>query len=147
MCNDPPALSGDDIQRLVNEKLDGYAGLNLLESFPLFMGKAQILEFGLKGILSRDYGITMESMERWTLGRIKNELEHRGIRADFIAYLQSVVKHRNHIAHELLADHALTQSLANFSPQHVEGDLFRGTYELEQVIVLYDWCEAHNGWT
>jgi hypothetical protein len=110
------------------------------------MGKAQLLEFGLKRVLSRDYEIPIEEMERWTLGRTKNELERVGIRPDFIAFLDGVVKHRNYIAHELLLDNAITRSIANFSPRKLEGDLFRGTYELEQIIVLYDWCEEHNGW-
>ena len=147
MCNEPPALSADDIKELVSQRLEDYKGKSLLERVALFMGKAQLLEMGLKSILNRDYDIPMEDMERWTLGRTKNELERHGIRPDFIAYLASVVRHRNHIAHDLLADHALMQSLANFSGRHVEGDLFRATYEIEQIIILYDWCEEHNGWT
>ncbi|MDP5152091.1 hypothetical protein, partial [Rheinheimera baltica] len=100
----------------------------------------------LKSLLSRKYNVPEESMERWTLGRVKNELRDKGLRPDFIAFLESVVDHRNYIAHEFLANNAITQSMANFSDRKLYGDLFRATYELEQIIILYDWCEEHNGW-
>ncbi|MFQ2793011.1 hypothetical protein ACK302_21355 [Aeromonas caviae] len=83
------ALSAEDIKELVNAKLEGYKNLSVLEQYAMFMGKAQILEFGLKGLLSRIYGVPSESMEKWTLGKTKNELRDKGLRPDFIAYLNS----------------------------------------------------------
>ena len=77
---------------------------------------------------------------------LKNELEQNGIRPDCILFLDSVVQHRNYMAHEFLVNSAITQSFANFSGRHVTGDIFRATYELEQIIVLYDLCEEHNCW-
>jgi hypothetical protein len=141
-----PSLTGEEIQNLVREKLKTYENLSVLEQYAMFMGKAQILEFGLKGLLTRKYEVPSESMEKWTLGRVKNELEQRGLRPDFIAYLNSVVDYRNYIAHEFLVNNAITQSIADFSERKLFGDLFRAIFELEQIIILYDWCEEHDGW-
>ncbi|MGS2719434.1 hypothetical protein [Paraglaciecola aestuariivivens] len=140
------ALSAEDIKELVDAKLEEYKNLGVLEQYAMFMGKAQILEFGLKGLLSRMYGVPSESMEKWTLGKTKNELRDKGLRADFIIYLESVVNYRNDMAHEFLLNNALTQSMANFSERKLYGNLFRAIYELEQIIILYDWCEENNGW-
>lgn len=139
-------LSGAEIKRVVNAKLDEYKELSVLEQYAMFMGKAQVLEFGLKGLLSRKFGVASGSMERWTLGKTKNELKERGLRPDFISFLESVVSYRNNMAHEFLLNNAITQSMANFSERKTYGDLFRAIYELEQLIILYDWCEENNGW-
>ena len=42
------ALTAENIQESVHAKLEGYKNLNVLEQYAMFMGKAQILEFGLK---------------------------------------------------------------------------------------------------
>ena len=141
-----PSLSCEEIKELVYQKLEPYEDLSVLEQCAMFMGKAQILEFGLKGLLTRKYEVPFESMEKWTLGRVKNELKQKGLRPDFIAILDSVVDHRNYIVHEFLANTAITKSIANFSNRKLYGDLFRAIYELEQIIILYDWCEEHSGW-
>ena len=140
------SLSEDEIAAAVQEKLQEYERLSPLEQYAMFMGKAQILELGLKGLLARRYNVPPEEMENWTLGRVKNELEQRELRPDFISYLQGVVSHRNNMAHEFLVNNALTRAIANFSERHLYGDLFRAIYELEQIIILYDWCEEHEGW-
>lgn len=145
MCAEP-LLSGDEIKALVTEKLKSYENLSVLEQYAMFMGKAQILELGLKGLLTRKYEVESESMERWTLGQVNNELTEKGIREDFIVFLTSLVTHRNNMAHNFLVNNALTQSIANFSDRKLYGELFRAIYELEQIIILYDWCEEHNGW-
>lgn len=141
-----PSLSAKKIQNAVNKKLEGYKNLTFLEQYAMFMGKAQILELGLKRLLARKYEVPFESMEKWTLGRVKNELSQRGLRQDFIAYLNRLVDYRNYMAHELLVNNAITKSLANFSDRKLYGDFYRGVYELEQLIVLYDWSEKHDAW-
>lgn len=143
---DNPSLSGDEIKNAVEKKLERYKDLSFLEQYALFMGKAQILELGLKGLLARKYSVPFESMGRWTLGRVKNELSKKGLRPDFIAYLERIVDYRNYIAHDLLVNNAITSSLANFSDRKLYGDFFRAIYELEQIMVLYDWAEEHNAW-
>lgn len=140
------ALSKEQIKTLVLAKLEEYRELSVLEQYAMFMGKAQILEFGLKGLLTRKYGVPLEKMEKWTLGHTKNELRDRGLWPEFISFLKSVVDHRNNMAHEFLVNNAITKSLADFSERKLYGDLFRAVYELEQIIILYDWTEEHNGW-
>ena len=84
---DEPSLSGDQIATRVYAKLEEYKDLSVLEQYSMFMGKAQILEFGLKGLLTRKYGVPYDDMEKWTLGKTKNELKERGLRPDFIKLL------------------------------------------------------------
>ena len=118
----------------------------MLEQYAIFMGKAQILEFGLKGLLARKFNLQPEEMERWTLGRTKNELRDKGLRPDFIKFLESVVDHRNNMAREFLINTEITRSIVNFSDRKLYGDLFRALYELEQIIILHDWCENNDAW-
>lgn len=141
-----PCLSGEEIKERVLKKFDEYNGLSHLENYAMFMSKAQLLEMALKSLLTRKYNVPEKSMEKWTLGRVKNELRGKGLRPDFIAFLESLVEHRNYIAHEFLANNAITQSMVNFSDRKLYGALSRANYELEQIIILYDWCKEHNGW-
>ena len=140
------ALSGDQIKKDVFEKLAQYKDRSVLEQYAIFMGKAQILEFGLKGLLARKFNVPLEDMELWTLGRTRTELRQRGLRSDFIRFLDSVVDHRNNMAHEFLVNTEIIRSIANFSERKLYGDLFRALYEIEQIIILHDWCEENNGW-
>ncbi len=140
------AMSGEQIKAEVGAKLDQYKDRSVLEQYAMFMGKAQLLELSLKGLLARKFNVPHEEMARWTLGRIKDELRDRGLRPDFIEFLQSVVAHRNNMAHEFLANVEITRSIAAFSDRKLYGDLFRAIYELEQIIILHDWCEQNDGW-
>lgn len=140
------ALSGEQIKQEVLAKLDQYKGRSVLEQYAIFMGKAQLLEFGLKGLLARRFSVPLDDMELWTLGKTKNELRQKGLRPDFIKLLDSVVDHRNNMAHEFLVNTEIIQSIANFSERKLYGDLFRALYEIEQIIVIHDWCEENNGW-
>lgn len=143
---DATTLTGEEIKIRVLAKLDEYENLSHLEQYAMFMGKAQILEFGLKILLTRKFGIPPESMEKWTLGKVKDELKNQGLRTDFIALLKSVVAHRNNMAHEFLVNNAITKTLADFSERKLYGDRFRAIYEIEQIIILHDWCEMQSSW-
>ncbi|EIO3971325.1 hypothetical protein ACOIWI_004436 [Vibrio vulnificus] len=143
---DEKALSGVEIQQRVLQKVEEYQDKTVLEQYALFMGKAQLLELYLKNLLFRLFNVPIESTEKWTLGKTKNELKNKGLRPDFITYLSSVVDYRNHLAHEFLASDAITQSFANFSEHKRFRELHKAIYELEQLIVLYDWCEENQGW-
>lgn len=145
--NNPPSLLPEEIKEKIFAKLDAQKGLSFLEQYAMYMGKAQMLEFGLKGLIHRKFKTPTEDMEHWTLGKTKNELSRHGIRQDFIDYLANVVKHRNDMAHEFLLNCAVMNSLGNFSGKGEAGDLFRASYELEQIIILHDWCEEHDAWT
>ncbi len=115
----------------------------------MFMGKAQALELALKHLLVRLYDYDFDQLERWTLGRVVRELKDRGLRADFVALLASLVKRRNFIAHELLASAAVFRQLVgrrNHIPRFIRRPLDHGIYEVEQVIYVHDWLEKHKAW-
>jgi hypothetical protein len=142
-----PKISGREIHRRVVKRLTAYDKLNHLERFAMFLGKAQVLEFGLKSLLARRYDYEPDRMERWTLGTTTHELEKAGLRGDYIALLKVVVRYRNHVAHEYLAGMAMLRILlrgntGRLGVKHLE----KGAYELERVILLYDWCEKHDAW-
>lgn len=142
----PTALTVKDIQQAVSKRLVHYDKLNLLEQFAMFMGKAQLLELAMKQLLARRYDYEFDDIERWTLGRTARELKQYGLRKDFVALLESVVKHRNFIAHELLASKALVTALTGTTARFVTRPLEHGIYELEQIMFLHDWCEKRNAW-
>ncbi|MCB9026972.1 MAG: hypothetical protein H6625_11675 [Bdellovibrionaceae bacterium] len=112
----------------------------------MFMGKIQILEFGLKGLLFRLYSVPLESMEKWTLGQVKNKLCEKGLRKDFLSLLESLLEYRNYMAHEFMSDNAIVGSIVEFSPRKQFGELFRATFQLEQLIIIYDLFEEHKAW-
>lgn len=146
-----PSLNQDDIKVGATKRLEKYKNLTFFEQYAMFMGVAQILEFGLKKLLESKFDYSMEEMEKWTLGRTKTELEKRGLRPDFINLLKSVVEYRNHIAHELLVNEALMNGMLN--KLQIQGQFFKShrtlskaIYELEQISFLFDWTNEHNGW-
>ncbi len=149
--NKKQELSSEQIKEYVLQRLEKYKNLNFFEEYAMFMGLAQILEFGLKKLLEENYGYELESMDKWTLGKIKVELERNGLRPDFIDLLKSIVDYRNYIAHELLSNNALMKVLYNklipenhYSKEHRV--LHKAIYELEQLIFLFDWTNENNGW-
>jgi hypothetical protein len=142
-----PYLTGEAIQAEVFKRLAKYDSLSFLESYAMFMGKAQILEMGLKNLLVRKYGFESEKLEKLTLGQTARKLEECGLREDYVALLKSLVTYRNYIAHELLANDAMLKSLLGGESGRFElRELEKGLYELERAILLYDWCEEHNAW-
>jgi hypothetical protein len=142
-----PRLEAYEIQEHVLKRLKKYKNLNVLEQFAMFMGMAQVLEVGLKTLLSRRYKYDLEKMKTWTLGRTTRELKECGLRPDFIALLESVVEYRNHIAHELLVNDAMLKCILGGDSGRLElRQMEKGVYELEQVVFLHDWCEEHNAW-
>ncbi|WP_368534797.1 hypothetical protein [Enterobacter hormaechei] len=75
------------------------------------MGKAQLLEFGLKKVLLSMPGvaITSKKLEKYTLGRTRAALEDNKLRSDYIYLLIIFVERRNNMAHNFLSDFAPTQ--------------------------------------
>jgi hypothetical protein len=143
---DEPCLSPHQILEQVFKRLEKYKHLNISEQFAMFMGKAQLLEIGLKSLLVRRYSHGYEK-KKWTLGKTARELKKCALRGDFIFLLESVVDYRNYIAHELLANDAMLRSLTGGDSGRLElRTLEKGTIELEQILFLYDWCEEHNAW-
>lgn len=113
----------------------------------MFMGMAQLLDAALKHLLVDRYGHDYAAIEKWTMGRTTTVLKEHGLRGDFILLLESLVTYRNHIAHEFLANEAMLRSMLGGDSGRFElRQLERGTYELEQLVVLHDWCIEHEAW-
>ena len=55
--------------------METYKDLSFMEEYAMFMGKSQILEFGLKKLLEHKYDYESEIMEKWTLGQITKKLK------------------------------------------------------------------------
>lgn len=150
MCDHHPAqgpsLAADEIQQAVLKRLKRYETLNVFEQFAMFMGIAQVVELSLKQLLHRKYGVAVESTETLTLGQVARALKERGLRADFMALLDNVVKHRNHLAHSLMANQIMLHSLGAGNARFETRVLDRAIYELEQLWFLYEWTEEHNAW-
>lgn len=140
-------MSAATIKARVTRRLRRYVGISYLEHFALFMGGVQLLELHHKTLLAQRYGKDLNSMERWTLGRVANEMRAAGVRPDYCEFLSSLVASRNFIAHEMLASEALLQSLVKGgSPRRGRKILDPATYELEQLFVLAAWCDSYDGW-
>ncbi|PKO95508.1 MAG: hypothetical protein CVU12_09775 [Bacteroidetes bacterium HGW-Bacteroidetes-7] len=117
----------------------------------MYMGMAQILEFGLKKLCEEKFGGNLDEMERWTLGKTRVELEKKGLRTDFVNLLMGVVDSRNHIAHEILANEAIMNGMlrklnVNVAFYKYQRILWKAIIELEQICFLFDWTNEHNGW-
>jgi hypothetical protein len=142
-----PCLEAGEIIKQVSQRLKKYEGLNTLEQFAMFMGMAQLLELSLKSLLSHRYEYDQDKIERWTLGRVAKELKASGLRSDFITLLESVVEYRNYIAHELLSNDAVLRSITGSDSGRLElRHLQKGIFELEQIMLLHDWCVEHDAW-
>jgi hypothetical protein len=146
MQPEEPSLTREQIQAEVSKRLEKYKSLNFFEQFAMFMGLAQAFEISLKQLLNRKYGVEFESLERATLGQVTRQLKDRGLRPDFIALLESVVGYRNYIAHSLLANQIMLQSLGAGDARFERRELEKGIFELEQLWFLYEWTEGHNAW-
>lgn len=146
MPSQPKPLTSQDIQREVFKRLKRYDRLNLLEQYAMFMGKAQLIELNLKQLHSRRSSVDLEQMENWTLRRITNELKRTSLRGDFIILLENLINYRNFMAHEFLINEIMLRTLSGNSGRLVRKHLERGAYELEQVLLIHDWCEKYDAW-
>ena len=139
-------LGGLELRDKILAGIKVYEGKAFIERFGLFMGKAQLLEFGLKKILVSlpGYDLPEEKLERLTLGQTRVELERLGLRTDYNEYLKSFKNKRNSMAHEFLANYAITQQLLD-GPVLIgpfERELTYASYELEQLIIVFDFINS-----
>jgi hypothetical protein len=145
------SLSQKEIVKQTTKRLKKYKNLNYFEQYSMFMGVSQLLEIGLKNLIFNKYSYELDKIEKWTLGRITNELEKNKFRQDFIILLRSLVNYRNYIAHELLANELLSHILyKKLKPKkHYSKELrqlHKGIYELEQLMFLFTWTHQNNCW-
>lgn len=143
---DIDTLGGQELQDKIYARLEIYKGKPFIERFGLFMGKAQLLEFGLKKILASlpGYNLKDEKLESLTLGQTRVELEKLGLRTDYNDALKSFKAQRNTMAHEFLANYAITQQLLDGAAliHPFERELFHASFALEQLIILFDFINS-----
>ena len=72
-----PELNAEQIREGTQNGLKKYENLSFIEQYAMYMGMAQILEFGLKKLYEEKFGGNLDDMERWTLGKTKFELEKK----------------------------------------------------------------------
>ena len=87
-------LTPDMLLEKIGQSMRPYSKFNFLESYAVFMGKAQLIELGLKRILRKRYRYAEKKLDRMTLGGAVAELEQRGMRKDFISLLRDLNTHR-----------------------------------------------------
>lgn len=144
---DKEKLSGDDVQDEVVRRMEKYDHKSFLECFSIYLGTAQILEFGLKKLLEERFNVTEDETERMTLGQARARLENAGLRSDYTELLKQVVKDRNNAAHELLANQAVIGSLGvDFSQRMQFKDLKHFIFGLERAVFLFDYLQHNNAW-
>ena len=138
-------ISGRQVDAIVIRRLRRYDRLNFLESFAMFMGKAQFVELALKKILAQKFGCEDEKIENWSLGQVIKKLKALGLRPDFVALIEDLKERRNYIAHQVLADDAITRKAAGPGAQRFAWkSLTRGLYSVERVIVVHDFLTRNE---
>lgn len=143
---DNDTLGGEELRDKIFAGLKIYEGKTFIERFGLFMGKTQILEFGLKKILTSLplYDLDEEKLEKLTLGLTRVKLQELGLRTDYNAYLKSFTQQRNTMAHEFLANYVLTQNLFEGAAliHPFERELNHACFAVEQLITLFDFINS-----
>ena len=141
----------EEVMEDVSKRIEKYESLNFFERFAMYMGVAQLLEIGLKNVLESKFDLNQETMEKWTLGIVKKELEQRNVRADFTSFMATVVEKRNYIAHELLADQATFNAILDSTGTDLTSTKFdrilsKAVIELEQLCFAFDHINETDGW-
>jgi hypothetical protein len=135
-------LTDKQLHSRVAKRLEKIFELNHLECFAMFIGKAQLIEMALKNLLSTKYHYQENKIERWTLGKVIQKLEALGLRADFISQLKELNRYRTHMAHDYLADYALTTRLK--APGLTQKRLREGLYVVEATIIVHDFLVSNK---
>ncbi len=140
-------LQPDELRERIFERLVPLDKMSFFERYAMFMGKAQIVEMGLKRLLRDRYGVEEAALERLTLGQAVTQLEANGLRKDFIALLGPLVKYRNDLAHDFLRVDATGKSLVGPEFERLsEKQLRHALYSVEEIIQMYDHLEEHSLW-
>ena len=131
-------LTPDMLWKKIGKSMKRYRKFNFLESYAVFMGRAQAVEWGLKRILRKRYRYGDERLERMTLGTAIAELERLGMRPDFIYVMRELNKVRINMAHEFLLDFQLMVSIDRRLAHSHMRSLSRAMFEAERSIHVFD---------
>lgn len=136
-----------ELEVRIFERLVPLDKMSFLERYAMFMGKAQIVEMGMKRLLHDRFGVEVTTLEKLTLGQVISQLEAKGLRKDFIVLLKSLVKYRNDLAHDFLRVDATGKSLVGPEFEHLsEKQLRYALYSVEEAIQVHDHLEEHGLW-
>lgn len=144
-------LTNEEVWEVVQEKTKIYQDKTFLESFGIYFGKCQILEWGLKQVLNQYYDVDLKSLKKYTMGRLKDKMVDEKIREDFTGLLKEVVNKRNFMAHDFLFENAQTNALLNDLNINERFNSFdrylsKAAIELEYALVVFDWICDNKGW-
>jgi len=134
----PKRLTSNMLQKKFWKSMRRYDKLNFLESYAMFMGRVQVVEFALKKILRRKYRYGYRKLEKMTLGGAIAELGQKGLRPDFVCLLKELNKHRINMAHEFLADHFHLVSLRKDFGHLSMKPLRHAIWKVEETIQVFD---------
>lgn len=144
---DKAEITGEELQAELLLRAEKYVGKSFLESFSMYLGTAQLLEFALKKLLDDRFGVSADLLEYKTLGQVRAKLEEVGVRNDYTGILKEVVKDRNYAAHELLANNMLIGDLGvSFSERFEFKELSPFILKLERAVFLYDYFQHNDAW-
>lgn len=138
-------LTPTKLQNKIAKNLIAIEKMSFLEQYAIFMGKSQIIELSLNGLLVHKYKYKEAKVEKFTLGTIIYELEKSGLRPDLIALLKELLEYRNSLAHEFLGVTAMGNKLASNNFEKLQyKELHHALYQVEQVIHVYDFLNENN---
>lgn len=133
-------LHGTDIlNEIIKRNKKTFKDATIFSLFGHFMLKEQLMELNLKQLLVNNYEYEFDSLQKHTLSGLIRELESKKVREDFIFILKDLNKHRNYIAHELLADEAINLSMGLRLKRGAWRVFEHALFSIEQVLLVYEY--------
>ena len=138
-------LTPEVLSEKITARLQDMDHATFLERYAVFMGKAQIIEQELKGLLIRKYHFEEENVETRTLGWVIRKLKESNTRPDFISVLEDLLNRRNSLAHDFLSTIAMGVSIAGGDFQTLSNkELRHALFSVEKAIQIYDFLSEHG---
>jgi len=137
-------LKVEELNKKVFKNLESIDSLNILERYAYFLGKAQIIEFGLKKFLTERYNYQAEKLEKNTLGQLIYKMKEEGIRPDFTRLLEELLAYRNSMVHEFLNNFVLIESIHPSSGRLVLKELNHALFKVEEITLVYDFLYVNK---
>lgn len=141
-----PKLTPKELEKRISRSFEGLKKEMTFEEYHgQFMGRVQLIERALAGLLIYKYGYDENQLERYTLGRTITELRKCGLRKDFLVLLDDFLEYRNYIAHEILADEVSLRRLVGSNTGRLNfKHLENGMYRAIEIIHVYDFLFVEN---
>ena len=138
-------LTQEELMKKITKNLSLVEKMSFLEQHAVFMGKAQLVELELGGLLIRKYNYDEEEIGKYTLGKIIRELQKHKLRPDFVELLKELLKYRNSLAHEFLGVTAMGNKLAGSDFEKLQyKELRYALFKVEEVTHVYDFLSENE---